>query len=365
MQIIQRNRRILEKVRPAAGRRCRAQDQTPERTGGAGGHGFLNRRFAPLMEDETGLLKRRREMERDFNRSLQYLCSLYRVPVPSLQNQPFPLNIATAYEEIKAQLSTLAPGLELVVIEKEGSSATLATVQTYSTGTTLYYIPVRPLVDLLADPARQSEAELLLYVYAYLYHVADIPWFLHTGSFLDYTYEMLESWYTDDPEPGEEVATLERLAIFERMRSGGDALQKRLQPLRKLRGWRKCLRAFTPSSSAGQSLQKVAQSAWELYKAYPGRGIWESIQPELIDAEYDERIRPDHYLSFFWDSEDDLYDTLMDTINTSLQECIEADEPVSLQVFDQPQTAAIHSLDFEQKLFALIDDLCTALNKIV
>lgn len=365
MQTIQRNRRIPQKVRPAAGRRRRAQNQTPKRTGGTGGHGFLTHRFAPVTEDKDGILKNKVKMEREFLQSLQHLCSLYQIPAPSLKNQSFPLNILTAYREVQQHFATLAGGLELVVIETDHQTTSLATVQTYSTGTTLYYIPVRPMADLLADHTRQPEAELLLYVYAYLYHVVDIPWFLHTGNFLDYTYEMLEAWYMDSPEPGEEEATLETLAIFERMRSDSDALQKKLHTMRKLRGWSKCLRAFNPSSPAGQSLKKVAQSAWELYKAYRGRSIWKSIEPDLLYPEYDERIRADYYISFFWDSEDDLYDTLMDTINTSLLEYGVADEPVSLQVFDQPHTAVTHSLDFEQKLFTLIDDLCTVLNELL
>jgi len=365
MQTILGNRRIPQKVRPAAGRRRRAQNQTPERTSRAGGHGFLNYRFAPVTEDKDGILKNKTRMEREFLQSLQHLCSLYQIPVPSLKSQPFPLNILTAYREVQQHFATLAGGLELVVIETNHQTASLATVQTYNTGTTLYYIPVRPLADLLTDPARQQEAELLLYVYAYLYHVVDIPWFLNTGSFLDYTYEMMESSYMDSLEPGEEEATLEKLTIFDRMRSDSDALQKKLHLIRKLRGWSKCLRVFNPSSPAGQPLKKVAQSAWELYKAYPGRSIWNSIEPDLLHPEYDERIRADYYISFFWDSEDDLYDDLMETINSCLQEYGVADEPVNVQIFDQPQAAVTHSLDFEQKLFTLIDDLCTVLNELV
>lgn len=363
MQTTRKSRRISEKVRPATGRRRRSKDQIPERTRGAGGYGFLTCRFAPVMEDGEGILKNKTWVELDFFQSLQHLCSLYQIPVPVAHYQPFPLNILMAYEEVKQQLATLAPGLELVIIEKGEQTACLATVQTYNTETTLFYIPVRPLVDMLADPARQGEAEMLLFVFAYLYHVVDMPWFLHTGGFLDNTYEMLEAWYMDTPEPGGEEATLEKLNIFERMRTDSDALQKRLQSLRSLRGWGKRLRAFTPSGPTGQSVKAVGQAAWELYKAYPGRSVWGSIQPDLLYPECDERILPDHYLSFFWDSEDELYDMLMESINTSLQEYGTIEEPVSLQVFDHPQTAVTHTLDFEQKLFTLIDDLCTVLNE--
>lgn len=366
MLVIRQNRRARQKARPAAGRGRREKNKTPERARGAGGHGFLTHRFGPVMEDGDDLLKNKARIERDFFASVSYLCSLYQIPVPVVRGQSYPLNLLNAFQQVKRQLASVAPGTEVEVIATETGMACLATVQAYDTGCTLYYIPVRPLVDLLADPDRQQEAALLLYVFAYLYHVVDIPWFLHTGSFLDDIYEMLESWYTDTSEQEEEAATLEALAVFERMNIEGDGLQERLRSLRSLRGWRKCLRNFTPSSPAGHALKAVAQSAWALNQAYPRRSFWDSIQPDIFYAEYDEeRMRPDQYLSFFWDSRDDIYDALMDAVNVSLQECAVTEEPVSVQIFDQPQTTITHSLDFEQKLFTLLGDLCALLNELV
>ncbi|MGC4234572.1 MAG: hypothetical protein QM594_16440 [Niabella sp.] len=368
MQVIRNDRKILQEAQPPTRCRRSAQGKTPERTGGAGGYDFLNHHFAPVSQDKGDMLKNRAEIERDFYRSLEYLCDLYKIPVPDVQHQLFPLNILAAYRLVKEQLSTMAPDLELEIIETNTQAACLATMQAYSIGKILYYIPVRPLVDLLADPARQSEAELLLYIFAYLYHIVGISWFHNTGSFLDYTYEMMQSWYADvqEPEEEEEEFSMAMLSIFERMCAESDALLRRLRPMRNLRGWRKHLLAFTPSGDAAQELKKVAQATWELYKAYPNRSFWESIRPGLPDQddEQEESIRPDQYLSFFWDSEDEMYDNLMESINVSLQECCDIEEPVALQVFDQPQAAVSHSLDFEQRLFTLLDDLCTVLNEL-
>lgn len=367
MQAIRNDRKILQETKPATRCRRSAQGKAPQRTGGTGGDDFLNHHFTPVTQDKDGMLKNRAAMERDFYRSLEYLCDLYKIPVPDIQPQVFPLNILTAYRLVKEQLATMAPDLELVIVETNTQAACLATMQKYSIGKILYYIPVRPLVDLLANPCRQQEAELLLYVFAYLYHVVGISWFHNTGSFLDYTYEMMQSWYADAQEPEEEEFSIEMLAIFERMCAESDALQRRLRPMRNLRGWRKHLLAFTPSDDAAQELKKVAQAAWELYKAYPGRSFWKSIRPDLADRDdeqEEECIRPDQYLSFFWDSEDEMYDNLMESINVSLQECCDIEEPAALQVFDQPQAAVNHSLDFEQRLFTLLDDLCTVLNEL-
>lgn len=363
MQTLRKYSKLSKEVRPVTGCRRRAPGKTKKRTGGFGGHGFLTHRFAPLMEDEDGILKNKTKVERDFFKSLHYLCSLYQIPVPLVQNHPFPLNIQSAYEEVKQQLTALFYDVELAIIQTDEQAACLTTVKTYSTGTTLFYVPVRPLIDMLADPAQQSEAELLLYTFAYLYHVIDVPWFQDTGHFLDYTYDMLESWYMDADEPEDKEATLETLAIFERMRTDGNALQTRIHYLKNLNGWNKCLRAFMPVTPEGQAIKKVAQTAWELHKAYPGRSIWQSIEPGLLYPECEERVCADYYLSFFWDSEDDLYYTLMENVNVSLQEYGATDEPVNCQIFDKPHSTVTLTLAFEQKLFELIDELCTVLNK--
>ncbi|PMX76362.1 hypothetical protein C1Y21_34515, partial [Pseudomonas sp. MPR-R2A3] len=54
----------------------------------------------------------------------------------------------------------------------------------YQTGSTLYYIPVMPLFEMLHDPKRKRTAHLLVSVCSYLYHIADIPYYRQENSYL-------------------------------------------------------------------------------------------------------------------------------------------------------------------------------------
>lgn len=364
MQTLLSHRQPSKKIRPASGCRRSSENKATQRTSGFGRHGFLNYHFAPVAEDKEGFFKKRKLIEQDFFTSVANFCSLYNIEIPLSTKYPFPLNIVMAYEELKHQLSSINPNLELIVLEENNRKGYLATVQTFNIGNTLYYIPIRPLSNLLQNADCQQEAELLLFVFAYLYHVVDIPWFMNCGSFLEDTYNCIESWLMDEPEPGEEEEILEKLATFQQMNKEGIILERRLQEKKKLQGWQSNIKRFLPKDEFGISLKRIAQFAYELHKNYPNTSILHSVIPDLLFPEYEERLHIDHYLSFFWDDNDALYDSLIDYINVSLQEYGLTDEPVSLQRFSQPQSRITHCLDFETRLFTLIDDLCTVLNQI-
>ncbi len=68
----------------------------------------------------------------------------------------------------------------------------------YNTGTTLYYIPIVPLFQMLNDPKRKITAQLLVSVCSYLYHIADIPYYRQENSYLYWMYEMMNDWVEQD-----------------------------------------------------------------------------------------------------------------------------------------------------------------------
>jgi len=47
----------------------------------------------------------------------------------------------------------------------------------------------------------------------------------------------------------------------------------------------------------------------------------------------------------------------METVNCELQEYSEIDEPISMQLFDEPQNQITHDLSFEQEFFDLLNEL--------
>jgi hypothetical protein len=238
------------------------------------------------------------------------------------------------------------------------------TAKQYPISTSLFYLPVKPLCELIEQPDMKRTATLLSFCFAYLYHVVDMPWFLHSGSFVGYTYNMIESWLedADDEEP---EYRMELLNEFKAMNIAGDALQAQLHKLKNLRGWAKALKSYKPVTPLEKWVKQVASSARKLYTEYPKRSLWKSLYPDLTDADPDEnRTSLDSYFSFYWDDHSDLYETLMENVNVTLQDTYVTDLPLSLQYFDHPQLTIQHSWDFEQRIFQLVESLCDLLTDL-
>ena len=346
--------------------RCSAGKETkaPQRSGNTTGNGFLRHRFLPVRENKYPVLRQQRKTEREFFASLSHLANLYGFHLPQVAQHPFPFNITAAYNQAKERLKQLAPNLQLIIIQNETHTACLATVSVYNTGTTLYYVPVRPLIDLLKVKERRPAAQLILSIFSYLYHIVKLPYHRDESSYLSYCYEAMTEWYLDSGE-WEKEDYKHNLQQLKTMRKGGDTIRKKISPLTHLNQFENRLKKFTPADNCETELLQLATEAFSLWQSNTQRSIFDSIPEQLLDPETDERITADRYLSFFWDSEDNIYESLMEYINSDLQEYGVIDEPVSIQFFDTPQHEPSHDLSFEINLFKLIDDLCTILNKLV
>jgi hypothetical protein len=95
----------------------------------------------------------------------------------------------------------------------------------YNTGATLFYIPVSPLYRILHDPKRKANAHLLLSVCAYLYHIADIPYYRQEASYLYWMYEMMNDWVEQDDYTEETEVYLSEIKQAEFI---GDFIEQRI-----------------------------------------------------------------------------------------------------------------------------------------
>ncbi|MBW7892922.1 MAG: hypothetical protein H3C48_18230, partial [Chitinophagaceae bacterium] len=112
--------------------------------------------FAPVREDKYPELRNYRQVERAFFDSLKNLAALYEFALPDVAGHPFPLNIAHAYRYAREKVQAMRKDLQLIISHGPKSPATLTTFATYDIGLTLYYVPVRPLYDLLLKPDPHS-----------------------------------------------------------------------------------------------------------------------------------------------------------------------------------------------------------------
>jgi len=327
-------------------------------------NGFLKTRFLPVRENKYPVLKNHRMTEKEFFNSLSNLSRLYQFEMPSVNVYPFPVNIALAFRQFKQFLKQMAPDLELIILHDENHRACLATVKTFSTGNTLYYIPVRPLVDLLKQKENRPLANLVLSVFSYLHHVVKIPWFTGNDNYLSDCYSVLKDWYSEDTDPEEELSGAEMIAHFNSLEKAGIWLHRRINAKANKENLKKRINKFLPVNKKEALFHSVAQELNALAEKFPGRSVFSSIPENLLQPDEDTRISPEHYLSFFWDSDDIICDQLMEYISNHLQECTVIDDPAAIQYFDEPQDKPLHDLEFEIRLFKAIDDLCTALKEI-
>lgn len=352
-------RHVATAARRSRGRKAAA----PKRTTPNAANGFLKHQFLPLRGDCHAELNDRKLVEREFFSSLSNLASLYGVKALPKNNTVYPCNIATAFKHMQKQLEILAPGVELAVIQDETHAATLVTYRAYSMGNCLYYIPVRLLWELLRQTNKKQEADLLQSVFAYLLQVVNMPSFAERGSYLYYEYQMLWEWYSED----ESMMPQDWQVLSSSLRSVeicGGIIEKKMKNPVNLTLFGKRLAGFLPADQTGKDFKHIATRFYNLYQKFPQRSFWDSIHTGLSEPQVEGRVMAGQYLSFVWDTEDCLFNDLMQSVNAQLEECMVMDSPLAIQFFDTPQTEIALDLEFEHTLFALLYDFFDILNQL-
>ena len=234
----------------------------------------------------------------------------------------------------------------------------LLSEEKYSTGTTLYYIPIQPIYQMLKDPKYKKNAQLLLSVCSYLYHIADVPYYRQQGSYLYWLYEMHREW-TEEEQDREENERYVR--EFDKAELIGVMGQKIFSPM-NLTFFEKRLNTFESRNVFDRECLDVAQKAFALYSDYPNESIFRNAPiPDGDEEETEsEGIGMEKYISFISDTKGWLYEIIEESINNEFNEYGAMDEPTILKCFDGNKLSE-NSLDFESRLFALLDDMCALL----
>lgn len=350
------------KARPTAGRRRGTAQQAKERTAGHRTNGFLKARFLPFWAIQA---KNYRQVEAEFFRSLASLCNAYGLSEPDMSGIDFPMNVTTAYMRVKEALKLKDKTADCIIIKDDNHQATLAVLKRYDTGMCLYYIPVRPLWNLVQTAQQQPLAQVLLSVYAYLYQIAKVPYYTEDDSFVYYEYESLRNWIEERDEEDEEEQKYKEteLEMIDTLDNAGNRLVTLIRNDDHLQNWEANIRAYRECGERDLETERVADEFLTLFKDYPQRTLFDNIHPELCTPEEPDRIRPEQYVSFYWSGNDCLTDILFESIDNQFQECGVTDEPISVQLFDSPQASVLNDLDFEERLFDLMDRLCKILIK--
>lgn len=355
-------RRTGRAVKPPA--RC-GRDQAqpaPKRTRKSDGNGFLNHSFLPFRSF-TG---NRNRMAREYFNSLANLCQFYALAIPET-DLPFPQDIYATWQVVEKQVSAIDRDHHCMILQDKGKQAVLSVVKTYDLSHCLFYIPVRAYWQWSQDAKQQAISELVTVIFAYLHQVVDIPFYAESGSFMDYQYDTLEQWVSETEDEGntdeEDKAWRQQQedTLYELRRAGGH-----IMPIIKNPDWLKRMYTivtnFHHRDKHELEWELLAIEFLQLYRQYPKRSLTDSIHPDLVYPDEEERISVWEYMGFYWSDKDYFQHELLEMINCSFQERPVMDEPTAVYYFDTMPDPDKKDFDFENRLFDLIERLRDLLN---
>lgn len=356
--------RVRQVATKAKGCKPGAERQAEVRTHSNAANGILRCTFLPKLKTAQSVqaCEDKVKMERDFFKSLSKLAEHYHIEPMQTKGFIFPYNITLSMWDMEAKVKRTHPNWDGYKLVQDTKKTFLVTEERYNTGTTLYYIPVVPLFRMLHDKKWKHAAQLLLSVCSYLYHIADIPYYRQEDSYLYWLYETHKDWMEHDEET-EDTQTY--LSDFIRAEYVGDRIEQKLFHRNNLTFFEHRLNHFKSHTPFEQECWQVANNAFALYREFPTASIFRNApmteQAPYNDEYYDnETIGMEKYISFISDTKGWLYESLSDSINNEFNEYGTTDEPTIGKYFDGSKVTQ-DNLDFENRLFALLDDLCTVL----
>lgn len=347
---------------------CRrgAKEQAAISPCGAAANGFLKLRFLPHFAGQP--VKPSAREEEDFYHSFALLCAHYNISVTENRHLGYPYNKAVALWEATKVLRARQESIQILESRNAEGSVLLQAEETYNTGSTLYYIPIVPLHRLLQDIRTKRAAQLLLSTCAYLYHIAGIPYYTDDSSYLCWQYDMIREWVENDPTDWEQESYYTNCSQLNTAEHIGAVMQRRLWNPCHLNRFEGLASEFIALDSFGCDCLSIADKALQLWRDHPQGHVYRHADTRILHSEDDEDynedcITMDKYIGFCAETEGWLYHTLAECVNNEFNECCDIQQPVLTRTFDGRLQEA-ESLDFECRLFSLIDDLCFLLNTI-
>ncbi len=353
-------------IAPTVGRVCQldaktkgckpsAERQAEVRTDSNATNGILKCTFLPKLKTAKSV-QACQKTERDFHKSLSKIAEHHSIEPMQTQDFEFPYNIVLSMWDMETKVKRTNINWEGFKLIQDSKKTYFTSEERYNTGTTLYYIPVVPLFQILKDQKRKKTAQLLLSVCSYLYHIAQIPYYRQEESYLYWLYEMMNDWVEQDEETAETETNKRELRNAEYI---GDKVEQKLFNLINLKVFEKRLNRFKSVDTFDSECWKIARNAFALYTEYPSENIFRNAtlpEKDPYDNDENEIIGMEKYISFIADTKGWLYESLSDTINNEFNEYGAMEEPTISKQFDGSEIPTAN-LDFENRLFDLLNDL--------
>lgn len=344
-------------------RRRGAERQTKVSSCGDATDGFLKVSFLPRLQENKTVQASEdiSKTESDFYSSLDSLAEHYTITPVATRHFGYPYNMALAVWDLHEKLKKSVVNFSELRLLQDSGKTYLLSEEKYSTGTTLYYIPIQPIYQMLKDPKYKKNTHLLLSVCSYLYHSADVPYYRQQGSYLYWLYEMHREWTEEQDEDRDENERYVR--EFDKAELIGDCIEKKIFNRMNLAVFEKRLNSFNSRDAFDKQCLDIGKKAFAIYTDYPNESIFRNAPMNDRDEDEEtenESIGMEKYISFISDTKGWLYESIEESINNEFNEYGAMDEPTILKCFDGSELTE-NSLDFESRLFNLLDDMCALL----
>jgi len=360
----QKRMRIPDKPRAQERHRrstCRPHDISPA---GAAAYGFLKTRFLPHY---TGQPLRGSNNEKDgFYRSFGLLCSHYGISPCDTTGFAYPYGREAALHEAARLLTEKHPQHIEMELQEDSGTFSLQVSERFYTGNTLFYIPVLPVQYMMQRKEHRKAARLLLCVFSYLYHTAGVPYYTE-DSYLYWHYEMVTEWLINDPDDWEQETYYNYMSQSRTALHHGEKMLRRLKNTVHRERFGEWLAAFVPDETFGRDCHHIAQKFYDLWRDYPEISLYHHADdsclpdPEMEDYDDGDCITMEKYVGFVASTDGWLYENVEQSVNSYFNESLSKQEPVLKRCFDGREQQA-DSLEFECRLFPLINELCYLLN---
>lgn len=348
--------RVRKLATKTKGRKPSAKRQAEIRADSNATNGLLKCTFLPKLKTAQSV-QSCQKTERDFYKSLSRLAEHYGIEPMQTQDFEFPYNITLSMWDMETKLKRTNINWDGFKLIQNSGKTYFVSEERYNTGTTLYYIPIKPLFKMLKDPKRKKTAQLLLSVCSYLYHIVLIPYYRQEESYLYWLYETMNDWVEQDEETEETETNKRELRKAEYI---GDKVEQKLFNRINLKIFEQRLNRFKSVDTFDKECWQVACNAFALCTEYPNATIFRNAtlpEKDLYNDDYEnEIIGMEKYISFIADTKGWLYENLSDTINNEFNEYGAMEEPTISKRFDGSEIPTT-DLDFENRLFDLLNDL--------
>ena len=300
------------------------------------------------------------KIEKDFYQSLSQLAEHYQIQPKPTRDFGFPYNVALALDDLRNLLKNNIKDWKEIRLIQEENKTYFTSEECYNTGSTLYYIPIVPLYQLSKNPKRKKVAQLLQSVCSYLYHIVKIPYYRKQDSYLFWMYEMVTEWITSDDENEEKQIHLSEIKRAEQI---GSFMEQKIYNHHNLTRFKDFLKNFKAKDRFDNDCFMLARKIFSLYQQYPNATIYQNLQINTEEYEYEigTTVSIDKYVSFCAEAKGLLFQTLFEAVNSDLQEYATMQEPRVIKKFDGSNITN-NNLDFENRLFPLIEELIYILN---